>query len=72
MTIQEAKANLKKFGAVCINGVKIAETKTMRGNWQEYTGRYVISVGGEIVPETYDDSVSFSEAFKIARKYFHR
>lgn len=70
MTIQEAKANLQKFGEVEFRGVKIAETKTMRNNWQEYTGRYVVSVGGEIVNETYDDSVSFSKAFEIARKYF--
>ena len=70
MSIKQAKANLKKFGEVEIKKVKIAETKTMRNNWQEYTGRYVVSVSGEIVNETYNESVSLTRAFEIARKYF--
>jgi hypothetical protein len=67
MTIQEAKNKLKKYGTVNHCGVEITETKKMIGNWQNYTGRYVVVVQGEKIN---DESVSLTKAFQIAKPYF--
>lgn len=67
MTETQAKAELKKKGVMRFRGVTISETKEMKGNWQQYTGRYVVFVDGECIN---DDSVSMTKAFQIARPYF--
>lgn len=67
MTETQAKAELRKKGVVKFRGVTISETKEMKGNWQQYTGRYVVFVDGMRIN---DDSVSMAKAFQIAKPYF--
>lgn len=69
MTLKQAKNDLKKYGRVEYRGVVLAETLTVKGNSQEYTGRYRVWRKGESEPLTME-SFAFNEAFKFAASYF--